>query len=312
MKIKQQDPNYRLKGNQALFKRPTLLIVGCGDVGLKLVSWLRTLHPAHRLRIIATYRSDGKASGIRRAGAVPMKLDLDSALDKRKRLTGLADWMINLSPPPNDSPIDSPNADPRSARLVHALKAPAKQRWVYISTSGVYGDCGGAWVDETRLLAPKNARAHRRVAGEKFHRKGGASVLRAPGIYGHDRLPLDRIKAGTPALRQQDDTYTNHIHALDLAILSWLAIFRATPGRVFNASDDSDLKMGDYFDLVADAFQLPRPPRLPRAEVAAIVSPMMLSFMSESRRLSNTRIKKELRMRLKYPTVEATLNEAAR
>lgn len=312
MKIKHQVSNYRLKGNQAQFKRPTLLIVGCGDVGLKLVSWLRIRHPSHRLRIIATYRSEGKESGIRRAGAIPMKLDLDSVFDKRRRLTGLADWMINFSPPPNDSPSHSPNADPRSARLVSALKAPAKQRWVYISTSGVYGDCGGAWVDETRPLAPKNARAHRRVAGEAFHRKNGASVLRAPGIYGHDRLPLDRLKAGTPALRQQDDTYTNHIHALDLAILSWLAIFRAAPGRVFNASDDSDLKMGDYFDLVADAFQLPRPPRLPRAEVAAIVSPMMLSFMSESRRLSNRRIKKELRVRLKYPTVEATLNEAAR
>jgi nucleoside-diphosphate-sugar epimerase len=307
MKIKQQDPYYRLKGNQARFKRPTLLIVGCGDVGIKLVSWLRALHPPNRLRIIATFRTAGKDIAIRKAGAIPLHLNLDSALNKKHRFDGLADWMINLSPPPNDSP----NTDPRSARLVNALKSPVKKRWVYISTSGVYGDCGGAWVNETRPLAPKNARAHRRVAGEKFHRAQGACVLRAPGIYGHDRLPIERIKAGTPALRIEDDTYTNHIHALDLAILSWLAVFRASPGRVFNASDNSDLKMGDYFDLVADAFHLPRPPRLSRTEVAAVVSPMMLSFMSESRRLSNTRIKKELRVSLKYPTVEATLKEAA-
>ncbi len=296
--------DYRLNQKNAQAGRPTLLIVGCGDVGLRLVKWLRAKHPPSRLRILATYRTAGKAAEIRNAGATPMLLDLDSPSSvNTKRLRGLAHWMINLSPPPNDSA----GTDPRSKSLLQALDGTPSPRWVYISTSGVYGDCQGAWVDETRPVAAKSARGARRVDGERIHRAKGASILRAPGIYGQDRLPIDRLKAGTPALREEDDTYTNHIHALDLAIMSWLAIFRGSAKRVFNASDDSQMKMGDYFDAVATAFDLPKPPRLPRAEVAKAVSPMMLTFMSESRRLKNQRMKKELRMRLRYPTVASTL-----
>jgi nucleoside-diphosphate-sugar epimerase len=181
---------------------------------------------------------------------------------------------------------------------------------VYISTSGVYGDHGGALIDETVPRAPRNARAQRRVDAEQVLRawalaKGGrVAILRAPGIYARDRLPLERLRAGTPALAAQDDVYTNHIHADDLARLALLALFRARSGRAYNASDDSQLKMGDYFDLVADAFGLPRAPRLPRAELEKVVSPVQLSFMSESRRLDNRRIRQEMGVRLRYPRVE--------
>jgi nucleoside-diphosphate-sugar epimerase len=296
--------HYRLNRQTALAKRPTLLIIGCGDVGLRLVKWLRANHPATRLRILATHRTLGKATEIRNAGATPIYLDLDKPSSvSAKRLSGVAHWMINFSPPPNDSA----GTDPRSKRLLHALEGTMSPRWVYISTSGVYGDCQGAWVDEARPVAAQSARGARRVDGERIHRAKGASILRAPGIYGQDRLPIDRLKAGTPALREEDDTFTNHIHALDLAIMSWLAVFRGSAKRVFNASDDSQMKMGDYFDAVANAFGLPKPPRLPRAEVAQAVSPMMLTFMSESRRLKNNRMKKELRMRLRFPTVASTL-----
>jgi nucleoside-diphosphate-sugar epimerase len=296
--------DYRSNRQTALAARPTLLIVGCGDVGLRLVKWLRAKHPENRLRILATYRTAGKEAEIRRTGATPILLDLDNRSSVRaKNLRGVAHWMINLSPPPNDSA----GTDPRSKSLLLAVEGTPNPRWVYISTSGVYGDCQGAWVDETRTVAAKSARGTRRVDGERIHRAKGASVLRAPGIYGQDRLPIDRLRAGTPALREEDDTYTNHIHALDLAIMSWLAVFRGSAKRVFNASDDSQMRMGEYFDAVAAAFDLPKPPRLPRAEVANAVSPMMLTFMSESRRLKNDRMKKELRMRLRYPTVACTL-----
>ena len=314
--------NYRPKLEYASpmpHKRPTVLIVGCGDVGLKLVAWLRAKHPASRLRIVATHRTAAKAATIRRAGAIPLHLDLDSP-NPALALSGIAHWTINLSPPPSDpTQKSSLAADPRSIGLAKLLCANAgttvrnnlrRQRLTYISTSGVYGDCQGQWVSEERPLRPKNARAHRRVAAEAIHRALGASVLRAPGIYGHDRLPLDRLKAGTPALVESEDTYTNHIHATDLARLSWLALFRAKPKRVYNASDDSVFKMGEYFDAVASAFGLPYPPRKTRAEIAREVSPMMLSFMSESRRLSNTRLKREICSTLLYPTVADTLNSA--
>ena len=132
-------------------------------------------------------------------------------------------------------------------------------------------------------------------------------ILRVPGIYADDRLPVERLQKGLPALLEAEDVYTNHIHAEDLARIIALAIFRAQPGRVYHAVDDTDLRMGDYFDTVADALSLPRPPRLPRAELERQVSPMMLSFMSESRRLSNQRIKGELGFRLRYPRVADAL-----
>ncbi len=137
----------------------------------------------------------------------------------------------------------------------------------------------------------------------------GASlaILRVPGIYARERLPLRRLEQGTPALLAQDDVYTNHIHADDLARIVALALFRSLPGRIYHAVDDTHMKMADYFDTVADAFDMPRPPRVARAQLAALVSPMLLSFMSESRRMSNKRIKSELGMRLRYPNVSAAV-----
>jgi nucleoside-diphosphate-sugar epimerase len=162
-------------------------------------------------------------------------------------------------------------------------------------------------------VAPHNARAWRRVDAERVLREWGRrahgrlAILRVPGIYARERLPLERLEQGTPALLEQVDVYTNHIHADDLARIVALALFRAPPGRVYNAVDDTDMKMGDYFDAVADAFGLARPPRVARAQLAAEVSPIKLSFMSESRRIANHRIKRELGVRLRYPDVRAAL-----
>jgi nucleoside-diphosphate-sugar epimerase len=137
------------------------------------------------------------------------------------------------------------------------------------------------------------------------------TLLRIPGIYGMDRVggdPRERVRQGTPALRDEDDVYTNHIHADDLARACVAALYRGRPQRVVNASDDTELKMGDYFDLVADLFELPRPPRISREEAAQAMSPVRLSFMSESRRLRNARIKRELRFQFHYPTVREGLS----
>ena len=184
---------------------------------------------------------------------------------------------------------------------------------VYVSTTGVYGDLGGRWADETRAVAPRNARALRRVDAEQVLRawacraQGRLSILRVPGIYAEDRLPLKRLEQGTPALREEDDVYTNHIHADDLARVVLATLRKGFCNRVYHAVDDTELKMGDYFDMVADHFGLPRPPRLDRATLAQAVAPTLLSFMSESRRLANRRLKEELQVRLHYPDVAAAL-----
>ncbi|HMY79668.1 MAG TPA: SDR family NAD(P)-dependent oxidoreductase, partial [Thauera aminoaromatica] len=187
---------------------------------------------------------------------------------------------------------------------------------VYISTTGVYGDCAGVRVDETRPCRAQTARGRRRVDAERRLRAFGrrnrvrVALLRAPGIYAADRLPLERLRRGDPVLAADEDVHTNHIHAEDLARIACLALFRAGPGRAYNASDDSGLRMGEYFDAVAERFGLARPPRMARAEIVRHLSPLALSFMSESRRLDNRRLKRELRLHLRYPTVADGLRAA--
>jgi nucleoside-diphosphate-sugar epimerase len=224
------------------------------------------------------------------------------------RLAGLATRVVYLAPPPSQS-----WGDPRILALLRALRKRAvPTQFVYGSTSGVYGDCGGAWVDETRTAHAGTQRAMRRVDAESqvrfFGRSAGVSaqILRIPGIYAPDRdggTPRERLQRGTPVLRQEDDVYTNHIHSDDLARACTAALWKGRPQRIYNASDDTVLKMGDYFDLVADLYQLPRPPRVARDSAQQQLPVMLLSFMSESRRLSNHRLKQELGVRLRYPTV---------
>lgn len=280
--------------------RPRLLIVGCGDVGMRLIPLLRS-----RFRVFALTSQSERLSELRSAGVIPILGNLDKP-QSLYRLKGLADIVVHLAPPPMQGSLDQ-----RTRNLVAIL--PRHGRLVYVSTTGVYGDCKGAYFDETRPVAPVNARAERRVDAERVlrrwarHYEGKLSILRVPGIYAADRLPLERLRQGTPALLDADDVYTNHIHADDLAQIIALALFRAQPLRVYHTVDDSALKMGDYFDQVATAFKLPLPPRVPRVELSKQVSPMLLSFMSESRRLSNERMKTELGVRLRWPAVSDLL-----
>jgi nucleoside-diphosphate-sugar epimerase len=229
-------------------------------------------------------------------------------LDRPETLAGLAaaDAVLHCAPPPATG-----TADTRTCNLLAALAKggilPA--RVVYVSTSGVYGDCGGARVDESRAVHPQTDRARRRVDAERqlalwcSERGVALVILRAPGIYAADRLPLERLRMGAPVLRAEDDVYTNHIHADDLAAIVVCALEDAAPGGAYNASDDSEIRMGDWFDLVAERAGLPRPPRIARSEVQGRIAPELLSFMSESRRLANRRMKEGLGARLRYRTV---------
>ncbi len=281
---------------------PRVLILGCGDVGLRLLPLLLP-----RYRVLAVTSNPQRCAELRAAGAIPIVADLD-APHTLGRLARLAPTIVHLAPPQSEGRID------RRTRNLAAI-LPEGARLVYISTTGVYGDCAGASFDESRRVHPQNARAVRRVDAETVlrawarRRHGRLSILRVPGIYAADRLPLERLHKGLPALVAAEDVHTNHIHADDLARVALAALRLGAPNRVYHAVDDSELKMADYFDAVADAAGLSRPPRLARAELERSVSTMMLSFMSESRRLENTRIKQELGVRLRYPEVQALLAE---
>jgi nucleoside-diphosphate-sugar epimerase len=276
-----------------------LLIIGCGDIALRAAPLLR-----HRYRLFGLLRDPARAGTLRAAGIIPVLGDLDERTSLR-RIAGLADAVLHLAPPPNAG-----DSDPRTHHLLAALsQGRLPKRLIYISTSGVYGDCGGAQIDETRPIHPHNARALRRVDAERQIRQWAqrngvrASILRVPGIYAAERLPLERISSGTPAIVAEQDSYTNHIYADDLARILVAALQRGRPNRVYHACDDGGMKMGDYFDAVADAHHLPRPPRISRAEAQRVLPESLLSFLNESRRLGNVRMKRELGVRLRYSTV---------
>jgi len=291
--------------------RPRLLLVGCGDVGLRIVARLRG-----RFRIFGTVTQPARAAALRAAGAIPLVLDLDAPVTpagqrraaRRARIAGLATRVVVLAPTSARGTLDR-----RAPRLLHELSAgrtpPAGSRLVYISTTGIYGDRGGAWTDETTPPRPGNERAQRRLDAERRLRASAwhAAVLRVPGIYAADRLPLERLRAGIPVPLPDQDVFTNHIHAEDLARACIAALQRAAPGRVYNTIDDTQLQLGAYLDAVADHARLPRPPRAPWDEMRAAAGPARMSFLAESRRVRNRRMKGELRVRLLYPDVVAGL-----
>ncbi len=380
---KGQTPHYRPVPRR--FRRQRLLIIGCGDVGQRVVQQLH-----HGWQVIGVARSDETLQKIRAAGAMAMQAD------DAHRLARWATHILHAAPPASrdgevtdrltrgwlqalarargqrarmtSRPGRTHRLGARSAAALLAVPAPAAQarsqsqhapapRLVYLSTTGVYGDRGGAFTRETDTLQPLTDRARRRVDAERqvrfgIHRPDGSNagsrraahphadsarpdsahqdsahvsgarhrrlqqpplpalVLRVPGIYAADRLPVERLRQQVPALVPADDVITNHIHADDLARIARTALLRGPRQRVINAVDDSQMTLGEYMDQVADRLGLPRPPRRPRAELARTLSEVRMSFMRESRRLDTRRLKRELRVRLQWPTVAAFLARA--
>ncbi len=292
--------NPTLCGRSSRSRRERLLIVGCGDVGRRVLRLLKG-----RWTVMALTSQAGRLSELREAGAIPLLGNLDDPATLG-RLAGLADRVLHLAPPATQG-----RTDERTRHLLQALSRSAvPRRLVYASTSGVYGDCAGALIDETRPVNPANERAWRRVDAEDQLRQWGrvtgcaVTVLRVPGIYAYDREgghPRERLAKGLPVLRPEDDVFTNHIQADDLARACVLSLMRG-PTTVLNANDDSEMRMGDYMALAASLCGLPAPARISRAEAQTVFSPMQMSFLNESRRLDNHRLKQRLRLSLRYPT----------
>jgi nucleoside-diphosphate-sugar epimerase len=298
----------------ARFRRPRVLIIGCGDVGQRTARVLQAASGAarsHGPRVLALTSSPERAAQLRAQGITPLVGNLDERTSLR-RLRGVAQHVVHMAPPAAQG-----RRDARTRHLLQVLgSATLPRALVYGSTTGVYGDCAGAWVDETRAVHPATDRAHRRVDAEqqllRWGRRHGVrvNVLRIPGIYAPDReggTPRNRLLKGLPVLQAADDVFTNHIHADDLARIAVAALWRGQPQRIYNACDATQMRMGDYFDFAAQLYGLPKPPRVSRQEAQATLAPMMLSFMGESRRLSNARMLRELRLQLRYPTVQEGL-----
>ena len=234
--------------------------------------------------------------------------DLDN-LDSLHELPLKTKVIYYFAPPPSEG-CD----EPRLTALLAALNEDAlASRVVYISTSGVYGDCGGAWVTEEWPVNPRSDRARRRAVAEKrltewaLVHNVDTVILRVPGIYGPGRLPAERIRRGIPVVREDESPWSNRIHADDLAQACFQAARRGMAGGIYNASDGNPTTMTDYFNRVADFLGLPRPPVISMEEARNTLGPGILSFLEESKRLDNRRMLEELEIELRYPNLSRGL-----
>lgn len=321
-----------MKRELKTWNKQKFLVIGAGDIGRRVIEKVARRGAAYGAvnavmgAVHAATSNPAHRAGLKRLGARPVSADLDRP-GTLKRLPRNWTAMIHAAPPQSYL-----SGDQRTRNLLCVLTQERRQtpldqrrnrRLVYLSTSGVYGDCGGERITESRQSNPRNARAKRRVDAERCLIRAAKQgmfrliILRVPGIYAADRLPLERLRTGVAALTDADDVYTNHIHAADLAVITVAALHRLQTHkrpcvRIYHASDDSEIKMGAWFDLVADTFNLPRAPRLMRQDIGNAVSPALLSFMNESRRLDNTRMKRELRIRLQFATAADGVADAKR
>lgn len=270
------------------------LIVGCGDIGQRVATRLRAM----RREVTAIVRSLPAAEALRAEGLQVLQADLD-----RDAPLVTAPLLFWFAPPPLQG-----DADPRLRRWL-AAQAQPPARLVYISTSGVYGDCGGRWIDEDAPLRPLSARARRRLDAENALREWGGDhvILRVPGIYGPGRLPRERLLQGLPVVREAESPWTNRIHAEDLAGAALHAAAWGRPGAAYHVADGHPTTMCDYFTRCAQLLGLPPPPQLSLEEARERLTPAMWSFMEESKRLRIERLCEELRYRPRYPDLEQGL-----
>ena len=281
--------------------RPHVLIAGCGYVGQRLVARLRD-----RFDITALVRSSDKAAALTRKGIKNVVIDLDrvrAGADLPQRLDQQA--IVYLTPPPS-----SGESDLRLDRFLHLAFVPPKT-FVYVSTTGVYGNAGGASVDESTPVRPLTDRARRRVSAEEMtrvwcnERHVRRVVLRVPGIYGPGRLPLERLQRHEPVIHAEDAGISNRIHVDDLVAACEAAIDNAEARGVYNVTDGNSISSTEFMDLVAKAAGLPAPPRVSMVEAQLTFSPERLSFINESRRVGNDRMLKHLGVAPKYADLEA-------
>lgn len=282
-----------------------VLIVGCGDIGVRVAR----LAMQAGCRVSGLARSQQGAGRLNGYGIIPVLADLDRA-ETLADLPTAGRVVFYLAPPPGGGPIDSRMRSFCNASA--AERTPA--RVIYVSTSGVYGDCGGDRVDEQTPVNPQTSRAKRRVDAENCLLAWGRSrevavvILRVTGIYGPGRLPLARLRQGHPLLREQDSPPTNRIHADDLASVCLAAAVKGDPAEIINVSDGQPGTMTGYFNAIADRLGLPRPPQIDMARAREEMTPMMLSYLTESRRMDNRKMLERLGVVLQYPDLEAGLD----
>lgn len=281
--------------------RRHVLIAGCGYVGQRLALRLQ-----QHFDVTSLVRTAERVAELERLSIRALAIDFDrvrSSVTIPERLDQEA--ILYLTPPPVLG-----ESDLRLDRFLQLASVPP-HTFVYMSTTGVYGDTAGAAVDESSPVQPRTDRARRRVSAEEMtrvwcnERRVRRVVLRVPGIYGPERLPLERLRHVEPVVREREAGINNRIHVDDLVEACVRAIANPEARGVYNVTDGQPLSSTAFINMVAKATGLPLPPQVSMEEAQLTFSPERLSFLNESRRVSNERMLKHLGVVLKYADVEA-------
>lgn len=291
------------------------MISGCGDIGKRVAKKWRQQKgtSVENFDVYGLVRSDSSRAELEALDIIPVIADLD----KPKSLTVLPTEgaiIFHLAPPPSNATDGDNITDPRMKALLAACEANGlPEKIILLSTTAVYGDCNGEWIDETAKVNPQTDRGRRRLDAEESLRHWAEehdisySIIRVSGIYGPGRLPVERIKKGLPILREDQSPFSNRIHQDDLAMVCVAAAQRAPSGSIYNACDGSPSTMSHYFKSIANALDLPQPPEIDREQAQKKLSAGMLSYLKESRRIANKKLIEELQLTLQYPDLEAGL-----
>lgn len=289
----------------------TIHIVGCGDIGQRVAVKCQQQGAASFANAEGLVHSAASAARLEQAGISARQIDLDNpqSLYPTTDLKPDGRPVYYFAPPPPEGREDS-----RLQGWLAALGEAKPTKIVLISTTGVYGDAGGGWLSEQNPVSPQADRAWRRLDAETQLRVWGRKnkvpvvVLRVPGIYGPGKLPRARLEKGLPVLREAEAGYSNRIHADDLASICIAAMQHGRADEIYNVSDGTPGTMTDYFNQVADHLGLPRPPQISLAEAETQLSEGMLAYLKESRRIDNTKMLRELKVVLRYPSLQSGLN----
>jgi nucleoside-diphosphate-sugar epimerase len=280
-----------------------VLIIGCGDVGLRLAAPYR----AEGRDVTGVVRSAESAAALKAEDVRPICCDLDG--DDLPALSSQGADLFYLAPP-----VDVGADDLRIERvLAHLEITGIPKRFIYMSTTGVYGDCGGRWIDESAPLNPSTHRAQRRIFAEAAVRKWCGEqgipwvILRVPAIYGPGRLLIQRLKSGQPTVRPEQCSYSNRIHVHDLVAVCRAAMARAPRDSIYNVSDGSPSTITDYLFQLAELTGLPKPPLISMQEAEKTLSASLMSFLKESKRIHNLKMLEELGIALRYPDLKSGL-----
>jgi len=283
------------------------IIIGCGEVGSRLAQQLCERGES----VQGVVRSAASVARLAAAEIPSIQHDLLTDDAPAPALITTGTQLFHFAPP-----LESGVIDLHTQNLLQLFTRTGQpQRIVYISTTGVYGDCQGAWIDETHPVQPQADRSRRRWDAEQRLQQwrettgGEVVILRVAGIYDPQRLPLARLQQSIPLVRAEEAPYTNRIHVDDLVTVCLAAMERGVNGAVYNVCDGHPSTMTDYFLAVADAAGLPHPPLLPLAEAMEQLSAGMRSYMAESRRLSNRKLREELGVEFRYPDLAAGLRK---